>query len=244
MLSDLIGKVGKWGAAIAGVCSACGAIGGVMAYLLTFKQDFDSAKAQVTDLKAQVLSLKSAVEAAPSGASGSRGERGLQGERGPAGPPGPSGAHGDQGPPGPAGSAARGSGMTDDVIAVIDKRIDQRLSSSKASLATSQPKGFVSTLNSKDCLSSSSLSEVRVLLVSNKTEFCSDDGEILGKIVNVGWYAESSGWIDIAIPGRSNFQCNFGQTCELRWLEGKIFYIEKFANKDEIKVAQLRFKAK
>lgn len=222
--------------------AVAGALIGLGIWVGNLKNQVDSSRAEVEQLKGQIAQLQQilADRSEPTaGAIGPKGEPGEQGPPGPRGPQGPQGPEGPIGPVGPRGPAGQ------DGVGVSESAVRQLVAEAMAQLPRSATGGSPAVQLNLDgadvfktagCIPTSTLTETPTILVRENQEFCGDDGALL--MVTEKFYDDAD--IKMIIPGRGYDFCELRSSCFFNWLDGKAYAYERFGKDEKGKVALFR----
>ncbi|MCE7028940.1 collagen-like triple helix repeat-containing protein [Jiella avicenniae] len=203
-----------------------GTIGGGAIYAANIKNEFDSAKAKVVALEAQVAELRRQLDTASERSI----MRGAPGERGPEGPAGPRGPKGDQGLPGSDGAQGprgeAGSSLSEEDI---KKLIASAIAGAPAMRSSAMQTASLQTSNLFDttqCIQQSSLRKLTFIDLKKGNEFCGDDGALLS--VYNGFNPDRKEMY-FNNPGYGDWRCRNGHQCGFKWMSGRKFHIDRYA---------------
>ncbi|MCQ0987564.1 collagen-like triple helix repeat-containing protein [Jiella marina] len=206
-----------------------GTIGGGAIYAANIKNEFDSAKAKVVALEAQVSELRRQLDATAERSV----LRGAPGERGPEGPVGPRGPKGDQGVPGPKGEQGpRGepgwSLNEEDVERLIAKTLKARSVSDPTTPLQTASLRNSNVFDTSRCITQATARTVKFIDLQKGDEFCGPDGERLTSY-NGFDPNRAGGTMHFDTSGYGDWTCLDGNKCAFSWMRERKFHIDRYA---------------
>jgi hypothetical protein len=208
-------------------------------YVSDLRHDMEQSKVEVEHLKGQITQLQDILQKTQiSAASGARGPKG---DKGDPGDPGPAGPRGERGPAGAAGETSVASAELSDVaVAEVKKLVTDAISaipSGGQTVGAAAPVKGSAFSNSK-CVLDSAFQGLDAIELHDQTEICDGTGRLIATL-NI----QARGYQQIAMnrPGKSvAITCTPDRTCELFWVPGKQFVIERVGEDQDGGVALLR----
>ena len=208
---------------VVGIVSLAGLLAGGIWYATGLQNQLESAQREISELRTRLEKVSPA-----DGNIGPRGPKGDTGDMGPQGPRGPAGE------PGPAIDQA-------EIMAMIS-----RLAPARAS--ASQQSGNVPTVaeTSLDtgCRLNKEFADLRTFSVRTGIEVCDATGRVLAIVdkVTTDGFPDYIG-VNFKVPGSKDVFCwKEATSCQVPWLPGKAFYIERLSRDVDGGVAVLRRK--
>jgi hypothetical protein len=208
-------------------------------YVSDLRHDMEQSKVEVEHLKGQITQLQDILQktqiSATSGARGPKGDKGDPGDLGP---------RGERGPPGAAGEASVASGeLSDTAMAEVKKLVMDAVSAippaTKGAANTSAPvKG--SAFSNAKCVLDSAFQGLDAIELRTDTEVCDGTGRLLAT-VRIQGNRNLAQQVIMVRPGKSGaFTCQQNRPCELFWVPGKQFVVERIGEDADGGVALLR----
>jgi hypothetical protein len=211
-----------YGTIVAGLVAAATSIGGVAIWGADKARQIDVSEKKTFELQQQIETLKSdldrfslALKSLPTESSGV----GPAGDAGPAGPQGPRGEKGERGEKGDPGESATAADAETirAIVAEQMKKLPQAAAVTATGVAFAEVNGDCTVLKSAE-------DKFRLVFKKGMT-FCAPDGELILEVRRVR--DDDFQNIQFAVPGANSWTCNVGAKCQLDWLRGYSFHIEK-----------------
>jgi hypothetical protein len=210
-------------------------------YVSDLRHDMEQSKVEVEHLKGQITQLQDILQKTQ--ISATSGARGPKGDKGDPGDPGPAGPRGERGPTGAAGETSVASAELSDVaVAEVKKLVTDAISaipSGNQTVGAAAPVKGSAFSNSK-CVLDSAFQGLDAIELRTETEVCDGTGRLIATI-RIQGNRNLAQQVIMVRPGKSGaLTCQQNRPCELFWVPGKEFVVERIGEDADGGVALLR----